>query len=101
MSYTLRNSKIKYDYPTPTVSGKESDGYYQNLEFDTNALPEISSWQVGEEYFLIVKVREKNHELLKSENKGVKEKACFEVLEVGAFIDGMDIFREKVKKQLK
>lgn len=98
--HTLRDAKMKYDYPMMGPEGKD-DGYYQSLDFDISALPEIGSWQVGQEYTLVIKVREKRHELMKSEDKGVKEKACFEVLEVGSYQDGMDEARDKVKNKLK
>ena len=98
--HTLRDAKVKYNYDMPTVAGKE-DGYYQSIDFDTTALPEIALWQVGEEYTIILKVRETRHELVKSEDNGIKEKACFEILEVGSFADGMEENREKVKNKLK
>lgn len=89
---------MKYDYLMP--EGKDNS-YYQQIEFDISSLPEIGSWQVGEEYTIILKVREKRHELVKSENNGVKEKACFEILEVGSYTDGIEEQRKVVKDKLK
>ena len=99
--YTLRDAEVKYDYGSPTVSGKGSDGYYQTLEFGVDSLPEISTWKVGEEYTIILKVREKRHELVKSDDNKVKEKASFEIIEVGNYNDDLASYREKVKDKLK
>lgn len=99
-NYNLRDAKTKYDYPAGVISGKEEDGYYQQLEFTVDALPEISMWQVGEEYTLVIKVKEKRHELVKDGEK-VKEKAFFEVLEVGTMSTIDTEYRDKVKDKLK
>ena len=95
--HTLRNAKIKYEYPMESSHGKE-DGYFQTIELDTIMLPEISYWQVGEEYTLVIKVKESRHEVVKNKDS-VKEKASFEILEVGSY-DHTDISRDKVKSKL-
>ena len=99
--FTLRDAEVKYNYDMPMVASGKNDGYYQTLEFDVSSLPEIAMWKVGDEYTIILKVREKRHELIKSEGNGVKEKACFEVLEVGSYIDGMEEYRKTIKEKLK
>lgn len=96
-NYTLRDAKQKYDHPT--MEGSE-DGYYNHLEFDINSLPEIASWQVGEEYILVVKVKQEDYRLVKDEN-AVKEKATFKVLEVAAYTDELAAQRDRVKEKLK
>lgn len=94
----LRKAKIKYEFPMETSHGKE-DGYFQSIEFDTEMLPEISSWQVGEEYLLIVKVKQTRHEVVKKENF-TKERATFEIVEVGSY-DHADVYKDQVKNKLK
>lgn len=98
--YTLRDAEMKYSYDLPVSSSKSENGYYQTIEFDISALPEIASWQVGEEYTLVIKVKETKHEIIKT-GKSAKEKACFEILEVGNLSDGNEEYREKVKEKLK
>jgi hypothetical protein len=92
---------VKYDMPMAMSSKEMPDGYYQRLDLTVEQLPEISSWEVGKEYMLVIKVRETSHELEKHMGEGVKEKACFEVLEVGAFTDPTGEIRELVKNKLK
>ena len=97
MEYNLRDAKQKYGCDGPMVDSE--DGYFNHLDFDVTSLPEIGIWKVGEEYLLIVKVKEKKHELLKVEGS-VKEKAEFEVLEVAAYRDEVEMIRDKVKEKL-
>lgn len=101
MNYTLRDAYIKYDMPMAMSPKDMPDGYYQKLELTVEQLPEVASWEVGREYTLIIKVKEVNHELEKSVDSGVEEKACFEVIEVGAFTDPTAALRETVQKKLK
>lgn len=101
MSFILRDAKVKYNHNISTMVDGKEDGYYQTIDFDVSSLPEIASWQVGEEYTIILKVKETRHELVKSEDNGVKEKASFEVLESGAYTDYNTENIQKVKDKLK
>lgn len=98
MNYTLRKAKIKYEYPMVSESGKGSDGYFQRLEFNSEQLPEISNWQPGEEYTIVIKVKEVSHEI-KSTDGDSKECAYFEVTEVGCMKD--EEMMKMIAKKLK
>jgi len=99
MSYTLRNAKVKYmDDVSPSTM---DDGEYaQTLRFTTDQLPEIAYWQPGEEYYLVIKVKETEHSIEKK-GKEVSEEANFEVVEVGAISDDSgENYEGKVKSKL-
>ena len=87
----MRDAKMPMDMP---------DTYYQTLEFEIEQLPEIAAWTPGEEYTLIIKVREKEHEVSK-ENGKVKECARFDVLKVEAAPSQPAGYSELTKKLFK
>ena len=96
VNYTLRNAKMKM----PGMMNEQMSEYAQRLDFDTIQLPEVAMWQPGEEYLLVVKVKETKHEITK-ENGKTEEKACFDVLEVGAIADQSPKYKEEAKKLFK
>lgn len=97
MDYTLRDVKPE-GYGVPGEGPVEK--YYPRLEFELAELPEIATWQVGEEYDLVIKVRMKSYDQSIEANK-MEECACFEVLAVGAAPEQpMKILPDDVKKKL-
>lgn len=91
MNYTLRKAKVKYDYPMVAEGGNEE--YFQKLEFTSEQLPEITMWQPGGEYLLVVKVKETSHEIKMKDGES-KECAYFDVVEVGAIKDVVDYVKK-------
>lgn len=85
MDFTLRDATMKYEHPM-AVEG--SDSYKQRLEFNSEQLPEISTWQPGGEYLVVVKIKEVTHELKMTDGES-KECAYFEVMGIGAIKDGI------------
>ena len=98
--YTLRDAGSEMMGPVCADGKMEKEKWYQGMGFDIKALPEIGMWQVGEEYFLIVKVKEVNHSL-REDKEGAQESADFEVLSVGAYNPEVDKYGEEVSKRLK
>jgi hypothetical protein len=68
----------------PEGSGIKEEVSYQGVRFDIAQLPEIADWVVGEEYELIIRVKETEHSIDEEEGK-VKERARFEIRAVGAY----------------
>ena len=68
--------------------GMSCDGpsffFPQTIEFNVDQLPEIKEWEVGENYQITIKVRQKSFEERKKEGKKTKEEARFEILAVKA-----------------
>ena len=96
MSYKLKSAEQFY---TDTLSPDKGTGYFHEISFDKMALPEIEYWQVGEEYLLIIKVKEVEHKVEK-EGAIVKEKAKFKIMEVGEYKEDFDYSRAIIKEKI-
>ena len=97
MSYKLRSAEQFFE---GALSPDDGEGFFHEVSFDTMALPEIVDWQVGEEYLLVVKVREVEHKI-EQEGAVGKESAEFKIIEVGAYNEGYDHEREMIRGKLR
>lgn len=79
----LLEEKLKEVEPEKPQEIKDSIGeYYPSLYLNSDTLPEIKDWDVGEEYYLVMKVEQKS----KSANINEKEErwaADFDIKEIG------------------
>lgn len=80
-NYKLRDAKKVETYPSG--SGIQKEEYYQKLEFTSQQLPELMLWKPGEDYMIVLKVRQTKYELEK-EAKTSEECGYFDVLAVAA-----------------
>lgn len=72
---------------------------FQNLRFNADQLPELSDWKVGEEYMIVLTVKQMEHEL--EERHGEEEEvARFEVLKVGSYEDAEHEAAKLAQKKL-
>lgn len=100
MEYTLRD--VGKPMMNMMVDGpSKSEKYYPRVGFDINQVPEISSWEVGGEYLLILKVKEVGHTIEEHNGDGARECADFEILKVGVYKPEVDLYGDDVKKKLK
>jgi len=63
----------------PEVKSKE---YFPSVHFDSKTLPEIKDWEVGEEYVVVMKLKQTSY----SEHENDKENtadASFDIVEIG------------------
>ena len=80
--------------------GGGTEKFFPHLHFTIEQLPEIGLWVPGETYTLVIKVKEKEHKIEKSDGK-VEESASFEVMEVGALNSDHQEVEEKVNSKLR
>jgi hypothetical protein len=83
--FTLRKATEEF----PSFPGEKAEEHGQHVTFNVGQLPEISSWEPGHEYMLVVKVMQKAYRVHKQDGD-MDESADFEVLEVGAMKDHDD-----------
>ena len=98
MEYTMRDAASEESYPTVS-GGVKSEKYYPTVSFDVKQLPEISLWQVGGEYMLVLKVKQTGYNQNKYMGK-VEEKATFEIRQVGAMQNEAKMMEGVVGKKL-
>ena len=97
--YILRDAGK--EYPTPSDEmGREKEKFYPSVEFDIKQLPQIGTWGIGNDYFLIVKVTEVSHSIHQDDNHS-EETARFEIKQVGAFDPADEKFGAIVKEKLR
>lgn len=86
----LLNEQVKKAVKTYTVkpekmsmSLEEEMKHYPSIYFDSKTLPEVKNWNVGEEYYVLLKVKQ----MSKSMSMDSKEEMCdarFEIHEISA-----------------
>lgn len=96
--YTMRDASSEESYPTVS-GGVKSQKYYPTISFDVKQLPEISMWQVGGEYMLVLKVKQTSYNQSKYMGK-TEERATFEVREVGSMHNEAKMTDSMVSKKL-
>lgn len=96
--FTLRDAGKKMETIGPMMADSK-EVYYPSVCFDTKQLPELSTWEVGGEYTLVIKVKEVSHEMFDKDGK-VKESAFFDILKVGAY-KGDEYYTKEAEKKLR
>jgi len=74
--------KMSESMDAPMDSSK-NEKYYPHLDLDNKQLPEISKWQVGKKYTLVVEVKATRKSMREKEGSEAKESMCFEVQRIG------------------
>lgn len=98
MKYTLRDATIKFQSYHDEVPSVD----YQRVSFNAEQLPEIKEWQPGQEYLIVLKVRQKDFRVPDKDDSDDQSKyhASFEILEVGGVENGSKEIKKKVKEKL-
>lgn len=75
--------------------------YYPNLYIDSQSLPEIKDWKVGEDYYLVVKVTQKSYSMRSTDDGEMKGHADFDIKEIGVldYKEENDEEKETIKKK--
>ena len=82
----LSQKTVKEYTVKPEASGLSSvkeEKYYPSIYFDSKTLPDIKSWEVGEEYCVMLVVRQMSKSMNESKG-GVQVDARFDILKVAA-----------------
>ena len=96
--YTMRDAGKEMMHLDGPV-GPNKEKYYQHISFEVEQLPEISMWEPGEKYTLVIEVVQKSHNIDK-DGKNVRESAGFEITKVGAVDSYVEDVADRVKKTL-
>lgn len=74
-----RLEKVK---PTKMAETPESKEFYPNIYLNSKELPDIADWDVGGEYYIVLKVEQKSKSI-RTENGEDRVGADFDIKEIG------------------
>jgi len=61
----------------------KNEMYYPHLDLNSEQLPEIKDWKVGQKYTLVVEVKATRKSMNEREGNEAKEDMCFEIHKIG------------------
>lgn len=86
----LLNESVKKTVKAYTVKPEKMDlnvekgiKFYPSMHIDSEMLPEVKDWDVGEEYYVVMKVRQKSKSM-EASDKGERCNGYFDIYEIAA-----------------
>lgn len=94
----LLDKKLKEVKPEKMEEPEEKEEHYHTFHLDSETLPEIKNWKIGEDYYVVMKVTQTSMDAYKNKEEE-KYHCCFEIKEIGV-VDGKDD-KESMKEEIK